>query len=85
MGMIPTVHLNGTSKDALIEQNTAALKALQSAIKALRMAAPHGRDFYVQKDGAFQEAVRLHHARLASLVAVEADLTALVSGIYRQG
>lgn len=46
--IVPTIHLNGTSAEELIDQLSCAWLALDDAIKAMRGAAPHGRDYYVQ-------------------------------------
>lgn len=53
----PTVHLNGTSGEALFEQNYEASKAIREALEVLREAAPNGRDYYPQGPGAFEQAV----------------------------
>jgi hypothetical protein len=41
----PTVNLNGTGVDDLIDQVQGALTGLDQAIGALQMACPHGRDY----------------------------------------
>ena len=46
----PTVHLNGTSKDTLLNAYTAANSALLNALEALEACAPNGRDYYVSGD-----------------------------------
>lgn len=52
--MIPTLHLNGTSRTELIKQLTDAGHALALAIDALGNASPHGRDYYPQGPDAFR-------------------------------
>lgn len=42
----PLVHLNGTSRKALLDGYMAALNALQAAATALHATAPNGRDYY---------------------------------------
>jgi ferredoxin-NADP reductase len=59
----PTVHLNGTSKEMLLEQVCDAGHALRKALEAMREAAPNGRDYYVQGPEAFKEAAEEHAAR----------------------
>ena len=54
--MIPTIHLNGTSRDALLSELESAYIAMQSAIKALSAVTVHGRDYYVQSDVAYYQA-----------------------------
>lgn len=52
----PTVNLNGTSKDALIEQQKAIMAASENLIAVLRQASPHGRDYQISKPGDFEKA-----------------------------
>jgi hypothetical protein len=43
--IIPTVNLNGTRRDRLIEQRCDAAQALDEAVVKMGLAAPHPRDF----------------------------------------
>ena len=78
---LPTVHLNGTSRQSLIDDNDAAYNALRAAVRALEKAAPNARDYYVQGDGAFANAVAQHVARLTALRSVLADLEAIAESL----
>ena len=80
----PTIHLNGTSGADLLSQTTDAMIALSDAIKALRAAGPHGRDYYVQQQANFAEAQQQHWDRIAKLEAVQADLVAISESIHAQ-
>jgi hypothetical protein len=40
----PTINLNGTSPQALLDEHIEAIEALRSAISTLAMTAPKGRD-----------------------------------------
>ena len=82
--MFPAVHLNGTSGADLQDQVTDAMLALSDAIKALRAAGPHGRDYYVQGDTAFRQAHEEYGARIEKLYEVQADLVAISESIYAQ-
>ena len=78
----PTVHLNGTSVTDLLDGYRAAVEALDAALHALQVTAPHGRDYYVQpstKDGrpALVAAQDEHLARVARLEDVRDELLAL--------
>ena len=84
MTMIPTVHLNGTSRDELARMNLEALDAVRKAIGALHAAAPNGRDYYPQGPRAW-EAARLEHEKLSHKLAdVVRELMAIVQGITDQ-
>lgn len=72
--MIPTVHLNGTSREALISQLESAVMSLDAAIMALGEAAPHGRDYYPQGPDAYSKARGEHDARLQKLDEVKREL-----------
>lgn len=70
----PTLHLNGTSRNALAEGYQAALDALNAAVSALEATAPNGRDYYPQGDGALTEASREHLDRITALNKVRAEI-----------
>ena len=72
--IVPTVHLNGTSKNALLEQRQKAWDAINKAFWALNEGCPNARDFYVQDDGAFTRAANRHRARLDQLKAISDEL-----------
>ena len=64
---LPTIHLNGTSRDSLLEGYMAAMDAIRLAMKALQSAAPNARDYYVQAGDTFCMAQNQHFVRLARL------------------
>jgi hypothetical protein len=73
----PTIHLNGTSKESLIEQWSVAYIALHDACRTLQDAGPHGRDYYPQGPEAIFIAVKEHRENLAKIEAVMEYLDAL--------
>jgi hypothetical protein len=75
--MIPTIHLNGTSRDELHEGYRTALFALDAAINAVSATAPNGRDFYPQGPDAINAATREHLKRMNELQAMRNDLETL--------
>lgn len=81
---IPTVHLNGTSRDGLMKPLMAAVEALQLAIDAVQQACPNGRDYYVQSDGAIKEALRQHGTRVQALAEVRTELYEIAEQIDAQ-
>jgi hypothetical protein len=80
----PTIHLNGTSRDELVKQYTAALNALWFAIEAHNRAAPHARDYYPQGDSAYTAASTEHLNRKYSLYEVYSQLEQLRNCIAMQ-
>ena len=45
MLMNPSVNINGTSREALVDARRDAFEAVHAAITALRETLPHGRDY----------------------------------------
>lgn len=78
---VPTIHLNGTSQERLLEVHENAGRALGAAIDALSDAAPNGRDFYPQGEQALSEAMREHRARMEKLNEVRSELVQLMEAI----
>lgn len=76
--ILPTVHINGTSRDALTEANEVAARALDHALECLEDARPNGRDFYPQGVEAMRQAIAEHADRVAALRRVRADLGAIL-------
>lgn len=70
---VPTIHLNGTGGEQLLEQVTDSCRALQAAIEKMRAAWPNARDYYVQEDGAYVEADAEWRERLDKLQGVLKD------------
>jgi len=81
----PTVHLNGTGKEALLAQNRAVYDALYETLVAMRGAQPHARDFYPQGPEAYKAARDEHVARLTALETVLDQYAAICENIADQG
>jgi polysaccharide pyruvyl transferase WcaK-like protein len=71
---VPTIHMNGTSQQELLDQICMALSAIRDAEQAMRAVTPNGRDYYPQGPDAIQEALRQHANRLHNLRAVHDEL-----------
>jgi len=82
--LIPTIHLNGSSGERLLEQYTAASAAVRAAISTLQEVDVNARDYYVQGENAPQAAQREHDARLMALRRIDLDLAMIVEGIQDQ-
>lgn len=75
---VPSLHLNGTSPDQLVEQLANAQRATSDAMLALEQAAPNSRDYYLQGADAFKEAMMEHRVRLNKVSSVHDELTELM-------
>lgn len=83
--MIPTVHLNGTSKEALVEQLCNVSNALEAVFQALRQATPNGRDYYPQGNTALEEALKEHFVRQNKVDALKKEIDALAEAVDQGG
>lgn len=78
---IPTVHLNGTSRESLTEQLCDAVHALHEAGRKLATASPNGRDYYTQGNGALNVAMNQHETRMNKLREIISELEAIAEKI----
>jgi len=81
----PTIHTNGTSREALLKDYRAALFAIMRTIDTLHASAPNGRDYYPQGDAAFSTARAQHLARIALMVSVSDELETLALACMGEG
>lgn len=77
----PTVHRNGTSREALLDAYCIAGNALRGALETLSDAAPNARDYYPQGDDAWLQARAEHAAREEKLRSVLAELQELAESV----
>lgn len=82
--MVPTIHLNGTSAERLLEALEAAYIAVGEAQQKLAEAAPNGRDYYPQGADALYKAQDEHFARMQRLEDVKRELQEQVDAILAQ-
>ena len=67
----PTVHLNGTGRDTLVDGYTEAWRAAAVAIEALERVEFHSRDYHVQGPGAYSVAAEQRQQKLIELNGVK--------------
>jgi hypothetical protein len=79
----PCVHLNGTSKDALLDQLGAVYSALENARHMLQQAAPNGRDYYIGPHS-LNDAIMQQRDRLLALDTVQRSVEAEMDLINAQ-
>ena len=82
--LIPTVHMNGTTGEVLLDQYTTAADAVRKALDAICETGPNARDYYVQGPDAALAAQREHEGRIAALKRVRDDLASIAEGIQDQ-
>ena len=80
----PTVHLNGTSKESLLDALSDARHALRDTMDRLGHTAPNGRDFYVQGPNAMHRAEVEYRARVQALLNVYDELGEIAQAIDAQ-
>lgn len=80
----PLIHINGTSAEALIDQQERLYLALSAAVDTALAATPNARDYYPLGAGAFEAARAAHSAMIASLVAARDATLAAADAIYDQ-
>jgi hypothetical protein len=71
----PTLNINGSSADDLIQPRIAAYDALQAAIKALQQVTPNGRDYPGDNDQCVADR-QAHYTRLKAIHTIAAELVA---------
>lgn len=83
--MTPTIHMNGTSREDLLEENAVAVVSLQRAFSAVAKAAPNARDYHLQGGDAFGKALAEHDERLKKIDTVRLELVAIANAISDGG
>jgi len=83
--IIPTIHLNGTSKQELLEQALEANFHLRKALHALTEMYPNGRDYYPQGTEAYAQARKDHDARISAVTQVLKEIDELAFEISQGG
>lgn len=71
--ILPTLNINGSSADDLIQPRRDAYDALQAAIKALQRVTPNGRDYPGDNDACVADRDK-HYARLKKINALRAEI-----------
>jgi len=84
MTTLPTIHLNGTSKDTLMAEYYAAYKAIKESINTLLDATLNGRDYYPQGSDAFYQARAERQDALSKLHQVKSYIEEMITGIAEQ-
>ncbi len=78
---LPTIHMNGTSPEDLLDQNIEAGRAAQDLLHALQRAAPNARDYYVIGPEAFTKARNEHRDRAKRVQSVLDELSVIMEHV----
>lgn len=70
----PTIHVDGSSPDILLEDLSTAMNAIREARMILDSISPNARDYYPQGETAINEAVAEHLDRIKRLNSVLTEL-----------
>ena len=82
--IVPTINLNGTSKDELVELHTDAAQKIAEAIAAMKLAWPNGRDFQTAEPGLLVQAQDEASERLQLLFRARDEMNTIAVAISRQ-
>jgi len=82
---LPTIHMNGTSEEALLGQLTDVSGHLRAALDAMSQATPNGRDYYPQGPSALAAAMTAHLDRRDRMNALKNEIDALALAIAEGG
>lgn len=77
----PTVHMNGTGADDLVEGFCEGYRAIGEAMETLAKHGPNGRDYYPQGPEAVSAAIAEHRDRLQRLDTLRAELLELAEHV----
>ncbi len=78
---VPSVHLNGTSREELLRQVQNAGQAVWQARDALAKVSPNAQDYYPQGEQAYPAARAEHDRRARVLLGVEGELSQLAEAL----
>lgn len=81
---LPTIHLNGTSRQYLHEEALATSAALRAAVASLEAMTVNARDYYPQGTDAYQIASREHRERIERVRGVLSEVYALLDYLYEE-
>ena len=82
--IVPLIHLNGTSRLALLEEYRAADQAIREALSCVQAITVHERDFYLQDLQAFKLAQAQHEARVVDLYSMLNQIDEIWNAINEQ-
>ena len=76
---MPCVHLNGTSRETLIDQRMDVITSIKVVIATMRRVAPNARDYYPNDPGSYERARAQYEARVICMHALLSEEVKILS------
>ena len=80
----PTVHLNGTTGQHLLDQQLKVIHALRDVLTVMSQACPNARDFYPQGEGVALEAREVYNERRKIISKMIAEYETIAINVHEQ-
>lgn len=80
----PTINLNGSTANSLIESYVETKDPLRLALGRLQETRPHGRDYQTAPEGAEKRAKMQHELRISAVVRCLAEIDEIMFKVHRQ-
>jgi hypothetical protein len=80
----PTVHLNGTTGQYLLDQQLKVIHALRDVLTVMSQAYPNARDFYPQGEGMALEAFEAYNERRMIISKMIAEYETIAINVHEQ-
>jgi hypothetical protein len=80
----PTIHLNGTGGERLLQQYHDQIMALDNAINVLYQTGPNARDYYVHGENEYKIARAEHDHRMKRLRDIKNELDGIWQTLFDQ-
>lgn len=83
--VVPIVHLNGTSKDELLQLREKVYVALTDLLFDLKQMAPNRRDYYIGPDELWERALEQHRRRMQTITDMMKEIEIECEKVEEQG
>lgn len=82
---VPTIHLNGSSQESLLEDATSTANAIGNSIQKMIEGWPNARDYYTQGPEAYGMAVAWWQERMNTLRQIRGEFEQVAEAISNGG
>ena len=83
--IVPTLNINGSTRDNLVDYHTRAMRKINEAYAALADMAPHGRDYQTAPPGTHEKAQEQYKVWREQLRVIHNDIESIAIEISNQG